>query len=91
MGIAGGLVARRDEGHPTGTFIKPAPRTGILVRTGPFMHSSRPLRGGSPGHSVGGRSLDLVALPVLLSAGNAGLRAPGRAAIPIAAPIVFKT
>src|SRR5664280_3679147 len=56
------------------------------------MRSSRPPRGGSPGHSVGGRSLDPAALSALLRAShllgersrNAGIRAPGRAAIPIA-------
>jgi hypothetical protein len=34
------------------------------------MHSSRSPRGGTPGHAVGGRSLDSTALPALLRASH---------------------
>src|ERR1035438_9064309 len=43
---------------------------GILSGREFFMHSSRSPRGGTPGHAVGGRSLDSAALPALLRASH---------------------
>ena len=55
-----GAVARKDQGHAPGFFLKPGPQTGILSGREPFMHSSRPPRGGS----------SPAALPALLRASH---------------------
>src|ERR1035437_2883255 len=78
MGVAGLCGGERPESRPR--FLSQSrSETGILSGRGPFMRSSRPPRGGSPGHAIGGRPLAPAALPALLRATHLSGLAPGSA------------